>query len=119
MRESPTHLQMITEHGMKKDEKPIMKRSPLPYKPRGEMFAVVKEISGGSRMVAMCEDNLTRMVRIPGKFKKKMWVRPLDLIIIRPWQIQSDSKADLVYRYIKTEKETLIKKGKIPEVMIV
>ena len=119
MRESPTHLQMIMEHGMKKDEKPLMRKSPLPYKPRGEMFGVVKEMSGGSRLQAYCEDGNTRMVRIPGKFKKKMWVRYGDVIILKPWEVQSHKKADLVYRYIKPERDSLIKKGKIPKEMIV
>jgi translation initiation factor 1A len=107
------------EHGMAKDSKPVMKRSPLPYKPKGEMFAVVREFTGGSRLIAMCEDDNMRMIRIPGKFKKKMWVRVHDVIIIKPWMVQSDSKGDLVYRYVKTERDTLIKKGKIPEKMII
>jgi translation initiation factor 1A len=78
-------------------------------------MAVVREVSGGSRLVAMCEDNQSRMVRIGGRFKKKMWVRVNDLIIIKKWQIQGDKKSDLVYRYTKTEKENLRRKGLIPE----
>tara|TARA_Y100001963_G_scaffold43113_1_gene60447 strand:+ start:172 stop:486 length:315 start_codon:yes stop_codon:yes gene_type:complete len=104
---------------MAKDDKPIMKRSPLPYAPRGEMFAVVREFTGGSRLMAWCEDKCMRIIRIPGKFKKKMWVRVHDVIIIKPWVVQSESRGDLVYRYVKTERDTLIKKGKIPEEMIV
>ena len=56
-----------------------------------EMFAVVMEMSGGSRMSAMCEDNKTRMVRIGGRFKRRMWCRVGDLIIIKPWPIQGDT----------------------------
>ena len=39
-----------------------VRRARLPTK--DEMFAVVMEMSGGSRMSAVCEDNKTRMVRI-------------------------------------------------------
>ena len=39
----------------------------------------------------------------------------MDLIIIKKWQIQGDKKSDLVYRYTKTEKENLRRKGLIPE----
>ena len=81
------------------------------------MFAVVKEFSGGSRLVAVCEDNKTRMVRIGGRLKKKVWVRWGDLIIIKKWVIQEDSKADLVYRYTKTQKDTLKSKGLLPDNM--
>ena len=90
-------------------------RVKLPYKPKGEMFAVVMDISGGSRMKAFCEDGLTRMVRIGGKLKKKMWCRVNDIIIIKLWTIQSDKKSDLVYRYRPSEREVLKRKGLIPK----
>ena len=102
--------QTIMELGMKIKQ---------PYKPKGEMFAIVKEISGGSRMQAFCEDNLTRMVRIPGRLKKKMWCRVNDIIIIKLWPIQTDKKCDLVYRYRPTEREVLKRKGVIPNQLII
>ena len=49
------------------------------------MFATVTDITGGSRMKAFCEDDKHRMVRIPGKYKKKMWCRVNDIIIIKKW----------------------------------
>ncbi len=78
-----------------------------------EQYAAVVEMSGGSRMIALCQDNKTRMIRIGGKLKKRMWCRENDLIIIKPWVIQSDQKADLVYRYLPTERNRVLKK--IPE----
>jgi initiation factor 1A len=39
-----------------------------------KMFAVVIEMSGGSRFRALCADNKTRMISIGGKLKKRMWV---------------------------------------------
>ena len=71
---------------------------------RNQQFAVVIEMSGGSRMKALCEDGKTRMVRIGGKLKRRMWTRMNALIIIQPWPIQEDSKADLVYGYLPTER---------------
>ena len=94
-----------------------MSKIRLPYSPRGEMFALVKEFSGGSRLIAVCEDEKTRMVRITGRLKKKVWVRWGDLIIIKKWTVQEDSKADLVYRYTKTQKDTLKSKRLLPENM--
>ena len=82
---------------------------------RTQQFAVVIEMSGGSRMKALCEDGKTRMVRIGGKLKRRMWTRMNDLIIIQPWPIQEDSKADLVYRYLPTERNWVIKRDIIPE----
>ena len=77
------------------------------------MFAVVIEMNGGSRMKALCADNLTRMIRIGGKLKKRAWCRPNDLIIIKPWVVQSKEKADLVYRYLPTERKNIL--SKIPK----
>ena len=101
---------LITELGMKVK---------LPYTPKGEMFAVVRDISGGSRMVAYCEDGLNRMVRIGGKLKKKMWCRVNDIIIVKLWSIQSDKKSDLVYRYRPAEREVLKRKGLVPKELII
>ena len=94
-----------------------MSKMRLPYAPRGEMFALVKELSGGSRLIAVCEDNKTRMIRIGGRLKKKVWVRQGDLLIIKKWTVQEDSKGDLVYRYIKTQQEVLKRDGLLPENM--
>jgi len=95
----------------KKQYTPTFRRSRLPK--RDELFAVVIEMSGGSRMKALCADNKTRMVRIGGKLKKRMWCRPNDLIIVKPWVVQSDIKADLVYRYLPTERTKVL--SKIPK----
>mgnify|MGYP003113861468 FL=1 len=101
---------------MKKNTKPsenIIKKVKLPHK--DEQFAVVIEMSGGSRLKAMCEDGKTRMVRIGGRFKKRMWVRMNDLILIKPWPIQADIKADLVYRYLPTQRNWILNRDIIPE----
>jgi len=90
-----------------------IKRARLPK--GNELFAVVMEMSGGSRMSAMCEDNKTRMVRIGGRFKRRMWCRVGDLILIKPWPIQSDKKSDLVYRYLPAERNWIIRRKIIPE----
>ena len=94
-----------------------VRRARLPTK--DEMFAVVMEMSGGSRMSAVCEDNKTRMVRIGGKFKRRMWCRVGDLILIKPWPIQGETKSDLVYRYLPAERNWLIRNKKIPEELII
>jgi translation initiation factor 1A len=101
---------------MKKKSKqfiPIIKRARTPR--HGQLYAVVREMSGGSRMQAVCEDGYTRMIRIGGKFKRRMWCRRDDLIIIKPWVVQENEKADLVYRYLPAERNWLIRNGKVPE----
>tara|TARA_Y100001973_G_C5185206_1_gene327392 strand:+ start:781 stop:1068 length:288 start_codon:yes stop_codon:yes gene_type:complete len=94
-------------------------RVKTPYKPRGEMYGLVKEMVGGSRVNVFCEDGKSRVGRIIGKMKKKVWIRPNDLVIIVPWTVQTDQKCDVIYRYIMTEKERLKKINAIPKEMII
>ena len=96
-----------------KESSPIIKRARIPR--HNELLGVVKEMSGGSRLIAHCEDGLTRMIRIPGRLKKRMWVRMNDLVIVKPWVIQSDKKADLVYRYLPAQRMWMIRNKRIPE----
>jgi len=83
---------------------------------QGELLARVTEMSGASRMRADCEDGKSRMIRIPGKLRKRVWTRVGDLILIQPWEIEKDEKADLVWRYTETEVEHLKKKGVVKDV---
>ena len=89
----------------------------LPY--GDQQYAVVREMSGGSRMVALCEDGKNTMVRIPGRLKRRMWTRVNDIILIQPWPIQSDRKADLVYRYLPAERNWLRKRKMLPEDLVI
>ena len=91
-------------------------RVTLPYKPKGEMFAVAETLQGGSRLQLICEDGKRRMGRIPGKLRRRMWVRENDLLIVVPWSFQ-DSKADVKFRYTPTQTSNLKRKGKIPEIL--
>ena len=83
------------------NEGEITLRVSLPYKPKGEMFAVAETFQGGSRLQVICEDGIRRMGRIPGKLRRRMWVRENDLLIVVPWAFQ-DSKADVKFRYTPT-----------------
>ena len=100
---------------MKKKSKisaPIIRRARLPK--TALQYPVIKELSGGSRMPSLCVYGHTRMVRIGGRFKKRMWCRVNDLIIIEPWVVQSNEKADLVYRYLPAERNWLLRNNKVP-----
>jgi hypothetical protein len=53
------------------------------------------------------------MARIPGKMRRRQWVRDGDLIIVWPWDFQ-DAKADVKHRYTKTQAMYLSRKGVLP-----
>ncbi len=81
-----------------------------------EMFAIADNILGGRRVSVICADGKTRMARIPGKMRRRQWVREGDLIIVWPWDFQ-DSKADVKHRYTKTQSIYLSRKGVLPEIV--
>lgn len=103
-------------HPKKKDtgEEFTFVRVRLPHRNKGEMFAIAEQLMGGSRLKIICEDGKSRLARIPGKMKKRRWIRTGDLLIIKPWDFQ-DEKADVVRRYTKTESSNLSRRGVIPD----
>ena len=91
-------------------------RVPLPNRKVNEMFAIADQILGGRRVRAVCEDGDSRLARIPGKMRRRQWVREGDLIVIQPWDFQ-DEKANVVMRYTKTQSLYLSRKGVLPDIV--
>ena len=86
----------------------------LPDKNKNEMFAIADRLMGGSRLHVICADGKSRMARIPGRMKRKQRVRAGDLVIIKPWDIQ-DEKADVIFRYRRTQSVVLSRRKLLPE----
>ena len=89
-------------------------RVKMPNRRINEMFALADQILGGRRVSVLCEDGETRLARIPGKMRRRQWVREGDLIIVWPWDFQ-ESKADVKHRYTKTQAMYLSRKGVLPD----
>lgn len=89
-------------------------RVAMPRQKEGEIFGVADQLLGASKIRVMCADGKTRMGRIPGKLKKRMWIREGDLLIIRPWEFQDD-KAEIRYRYTRTQAVYLSRKRMLPQ----
>ncbi|ASJ11221.1 translation initiation factor 1A [Thermococcus sp. P6] len=81
----------------------------------GELFGVVEQALGASWMDVRCEDGKIRRCRIPGKLRRRMWTRVGDVVIVRPWPVQSDKRGDIVYRYTRTQVDWLLRRGKISQ----
>jgi len=77
----------------------------------GEVFGVVIELVGGARMRVQCADGKKRMVRVPGKIRRQIWVREGDVVLIKPWSVEGDEKADIAYRYTRLQVDQLRRRG--------
>jgi len=86
----------------------------LPRNREKEMFAIAEQLMGGSRMNVICADGKARMARIPGRMKRRARVRAGDLLIVKPWDIQNE-KADVVWRYTRTQSKILSRRNLLPE----
>ncbi len=71
------------------------------------MFALVKQRLGGSRLRVACQDGLSRMARIPGSKRRYIRAREGDILIVRPWEVQSDEKCDVVWQYTRSQARKL------------
>jgi translation initiation factor 1A len=72
--------------------------------PKGrEVFGILEQRLGGSRNKVRCLDGKTRVCRIPGRLKRKLWVREGDLLLVEPWEHSGDDKGDIIYKYKPTQ----------------
>ena len=77
-----------------------------------EVFATVVSMLGANRVKVQCADGVERTARIPGKMRKRVWIREDDVILVEPWEWQ-DEKADVTWRYEKQAADQLRREGKI------
>lgn len=81
----------------------------IPVEP--ELIGVVIQLLGYNRVKVKCGDGKVRVCRIPGRMIKKVWLRENDIVIVCPWDFQSDEKADVIWRYDRGEAKVLRAKG--------
>ena len=80
--------------------------------PRGnQTFGILEQRLGASRTRVRCLDGKTRICRIPGRLKRKLWVREGDIIIVEPWEYSGDKKGDIIFKYTPTQTSFLRKRG--------
>jgi len=82
----------------------------LPQKRNREMFAQAELMMGANHIRVKCYDGVTRLGRIKGKIKKRIWIREGDILIVVPWSFQDD-KCDIIYRYTGPQVEWLRRNG--------
>lgn len=80
--------------------------------PKGdETLGILLQRLGGSRTSVRCLDGKTRVCRIPGRLKRKLWVREGDTLLIQPWEYGGDKKGDVIFKYRPNQVKFLKDKG--------
>lgn len=71
--------------------------------PKGaEVIGIVEQRVGGNKMFVACLDGKTRNCRVPGRLRRKLWLRPGDVVIIEPWELDNE-KGDVIFKYTPTQ----------------
>jgi len=96
---------------MGEEEGTVARRLRMPRD--NEVLGVVEQMLGASKMLVRCKDGNTRVCRIPGKMRRRIWIRDGDVIIVKPWSVQGDEKGDIVWRYTKPQVDRLTSEGLI------
>ena len=84
--------------------------------PRGnETIGTVIEVLGASRFRVSCGDGRERLCRVPGRSKRKMYVKIGDVILVKPWDIEGDAKGDIIWRYKPAQVSWLSSRGMLKQ----
>ncbi|MEJ2244109.1 MAG: translation initiation factor eIF-1A [Candidatus Bathyarchaeota archaeon] len=76
-----------------------------------DVIGIVKQMLGGDRLLVSCQDGHERLCRIRGKMKRRMWVRVGDIVLVSPWDFQTDERGDVIWRYKRNQADWLRRKG--------
>ena len=76
-----------------------------------EVLGIAVKMLGFDRILVKCQDGHERLCRIRGKMKRRVWIRLGDIVLVSPWDFQTDQRGDLIWRYTKGQAERLRREG--------
>ena len=72
-----------------------------------DVLGVAVKMLGAERITVKCQDGKERMCRVRGKLKRRVWIREGDIVLVSPWDFQSDTRGDIFWRYRKNQSDWL------------
>ena len=76
-----------------------------------DVLGEAQKMLGYDRIMVKCQDGKERLCRVRGKLKRRAWIRLGDIVLVSPWDFQSDKRGDIFWRYRKNQTDFLRKKG--------
>ena len=76
-----------------------------------EVLGIAEKLLGYDRLTVRCQDGATRLCRIRGKMKRRVWIRVNDVVLVSPWDFQTGTRGDIVFRYKGGQVEWLRSSG--------
>ena len=81
------------------------------YPSENDVLGIVQKLLGFDRVLVKCQDGFVRTCRIRGKMKRRTWIREGDVVLISPWDFQSDERGEIFHRYTQSQVDNLHRKG--------
>jgi len=72
-----------------------------------DVLGIAAKILGAERILVKCQDGKERICRVRGKLKRRVWIREGDIVLVSPWDFQSETRGDIFWRYRKNQTEWL------------
>jgi translation initiation factor 1A len=76
-----------------------------------DVFGVATKLLGNDRVFVKCQDGREMICRIRGKMKRRVWIRINDVVLVSPWDFQSDQRGDIIWRYTRGQSDYLRRRG--------
>lgn len=103
---------MPKKKGGKKKPVNNEKRS-LVYKDDMQEYGIMTKMLGDRRIMVMLVDKTEIMAVIPGRFRKRCWMKAGDTLIVSRREFQ-ESKWDVCYKYNEDEVRVMVRKDELP-----
>ncbi|MHA1711779.1 MAG: translation initiation factor eIF-1A [Candidatus Freyarchaeota archaeon] len=76
-----------------------------------DVLGVAVKMLGFDRIMVKCQDGHERLCRIRGKMKRRIWIRERDIVLVSPWDFQSEKRGDIIWRYRRNQADWLRRNG--------
>jgi translation initiation factor 1A len=70
-----------------------------------DVLGIAVTMLGFDRILVNCQDGHKRLCRIRDKLKRRFWIRRGDIVLVSPWNFQSDKRGDIIRRYKRNQAE--------------
>jgi translation initiation factor 1A len=76
-----------------------------------DVLGIAVRMLGFDRILVKCQGGKERLCRIRGKLKRRVWIREGNIVLVSPWDFQSDKRGDIFWRYRRNQAEWLRSNG--------
>jgi len=107
-------IPVFTNRGQWMGKKKVLSEKDLKdvvYPSKNDILGVVQKMLGFDRVMVKCQDGNVRVCRIRGKMKRRTWIREGDIVLVSPWDFQSEERGEIFFRYTTNQVDELRQKG--------